>query len=374
MEAHERRREKVRRQLASEGLEALLVTNPWNVTYLTGFTGESTWLLVSASRTLLLSDGRFTAQLAEECPELEVHLRPPGRTLPAVAGEVVRALGDRAVGFESGHLTVAEWETLRQTAPEVNWCGGRDRIERLRAVKDEEELERMRAALRLAEAAFARWQEQLHAGQTEKDLYDLLEMEIRRQGGWGSSFPPIVALGARAALPHAPPSRSRTLGDADLLLVDWGANERLYQSDLTRVLFRHTKEPSTSRRAAPPWETLYRLVQRAQEAARQVLRPGVSAAAVDAAARAVIHEAGYGEYFTHGLGHGLGLQIHELPFLRPGNEMLLEAGMVVTLEPGIYLPGQGGIRLEDEVLLTPQGNEVLSRLPHDPTWPAGATS
>jgi Xaa-Pro aminopeptidase len=359
MDQHALRRDKALRQLGDEGLDALLLTSPVNVTYLTGFTGDSSYLLLSPGRTLLVSDSRYTTQLAEECPGLETHIRPPSRSVQEVAGEVLGKLGLRAVGFESAHLTVADHETLRSVASTVNWKGARDRIERLRAIKDEGEIRQIREAISIAERAFEQFRAGLRPADTEKELCDTLEALIRRAGGTGTAFPPIVAVGDRAALPHAPPT-SRTVAESDLLLIDWGANGPLYKSDLTRILLTR-KNPAFLKRVAE----IHRVVLAAQTAALRTLRPGVKTAEVDRAARGLIAEAGHDEHFGHGLGHGIGLQIHEAPFLKPGNPMTIEAGMVLTIEPGIYLPGQFGVRIEDDVLVTPDGCEVLTSIPRE---------
>jgi Xaa-Pro aminopeptidase len=176
-----------------------------------------------------------------------------------------------------------------------------------------------------------------------------------------TAFPPIIAVGERAALPHAPPT-SRTAGSGGLLLVDWGASGPFYKSDLTRILDARKTCPIA---AGPPLEEVHAIVCRAQEAAIRAIRPGVSTRDVDAAARTVIADAGFGEFFGHGLGHGFGLDIHEAPFLRPNADVAIQAGMVFTIEPGIYLPGWGGVRIEDDVLVTPEGCEVLTRVPRD---------
>jgi Xaa-Pro aminopeptidase len=356
MDHHSQRRQKLLETLHQEELDALLLSSPFNVTYLTGFTGEASYLIIGRQRTLLVSDFRFTVQLAEECPDLDVHIRPPSQPLALAVGEVLGKLGFRSVGFESGHLTVAEWETLREQTPGIDWKPGRDRVEQLRAVKDEAEITEIRQAIAIAERAFTAFRALLRPSDSEKDLADALEMYVRRCGGSGTAFPPIVAAGERAALPHAPPT-ARRVEEAELLLVDWGATGRLYKSDLTRTL--------ATRRISPKLEEVYTVVLNAQQQALQCIRPGVRACDVDAAARRVIAEAGYGEFFGHGLGHGFGLQIHEAPFLRPGNEAVLQAGMVLTIEPGIYLPEWGGVRIEDDVLVTPDGGAVLTSVARD---------
>jgi Xaa-Pro aminopeptidase len=360
------RRERLVRPLSDEGIDALMVSNPVNVTYLTGFTGDSTVLLLLSDRQLLVSDSRYTGQLAEECPGLPAHIRSTTQKLPETVAEALRGFGIRSVGFESSAVTVAELEQLRQLAPSLDWKSGADRVERLRMVKDDSELAQIRTAIDVAERVFLAFRSLLRPVDTEKDLCDAIEHYARRAGGSGTSFPPIVAVGERAALPHAPPTQ-RTVSSGELLLVDWGVSAPLYKSDLTRVL--DTRTNSLFSRNAPATTAklheVYSVVLQAQEAALRAVRPGVSTRIIDAAARSMIADAGYGEYFGHGLGHGIGLQIHEAPWLRPNSDTLVEPGMVFTLEPGIYLPGWGGVRIEDDVLVTPDGVERLTHLPRD---------
>jgi Xaa-Pro aminopeptidase len=362
------RRDRLREVLRAENLDALLISTPCNVTYLTGFSGESTYLVLGRDRTLLVSDGRFTEQIAEECPGMEAYIRPPSQPLALAAAEVFNKLGLRSVGFESAHLTVADFESLTELAATVAWKGNRERVQQLRAVKDAYEIGQIREAVDMAQRAFAMFRAMLQPGDREKDLSDALESYVRRAGGRGTSFPSIVAVGERAALPHAPPT-DRPVTQNDLLLVDWGASGRFYKSDLTRVLVPR-KNSAFSRSAAgkdffAKLEAVYPVVLRAQERALRAIRPGVVASDLDAEARTVIGEAGFGQFFTHSLGHGLGLEVHEAPMLKPGSSAVLQPGMVVTIEPGIYLPGWGGVRIEDDVLITPEGGEVLTSVPRD---------
>ncbi len=357
------RRKRLARCLKEEQLDALLVSNPVNVTYLTGFSGDSSYLILGRKRTVLISDGRFTEQIAEECPGLETVIRPPDQALPKATAETIDKLGFRAVGFESAHLSVADLEGLKELAVAVNWKGAAKRVELLRAVKDASEVEQIREAIRIAERAFAMFRAMLRPDDREKDLADSLEMYIRRAGGQSSSFPSIVAVGERSALPHAPPTE-RQVGDSPLLLVDWGACGRFYKSDLTRVLLpRNYSIFARKSRADGKLEKVYATVRQAQERAIQAVRPGARCQEVDAVARGTIEEAGFGKYFVHGLGHGIGLQVHEAPAVRSNSTDVLEVGNVVTIEPGIYLPGWGGIRLEDDVLVTENGAEVLTSVP-----------
>jgi Xaa-Pro aminopeptidase len=359
---HEQRREQLARDLSGEGLDALLVSNPANVSYLTGFSGDSTMLIVQPSRTLLVSDMRYEAQIGEECPGLDAHIRPQTQKLPEAVASVLGQLGCRTVGFESAAMTVADFETLRTLAPAIDWKGRADRVEQLRMVKDPSEVALVRAAIGAAERAFAAFRALLRPEDSEIHLFHAMEHCVRQAGGMRTAFAPIIAVGERAALPHAPPT-SRTAGSGGLLLVDWGASGPFYKSDLTRVLDARKTCPIPA--SGPSLEEVHGVVCRAQEAAFRAIRPGVLARDVDRAARSVIADAGYGDFFGHGLGHGFGLDIHEAPFLRPNVAVTIQPGMVFTIEPGIYLPGWGGVRIEDDVLVTPEGCEVLTRVPRD---------
>jgi Xaa-Pro aminopeptidase len=360
--------------VAEEGLNALAVTSPVNVTYLTGFTGDSSVLVVTPGRSILVSDPRYIGQIADECPGLETHIRPPSQKLPAAVGELLTKLNCPNVGFESAALTVDELETLRELAPAINWKPGRARVENLRMVKDDFEVGQIREAIAIAERAFVAFRALLRPEDREKDLADALDGFMRRNGAACSSFPPIIAANDRAALPHCPPT-DRTVGTDGLLLIDWGASgPRGYKSDLTRVLdtrktstFAPTPPGTTAHGAGPELERVYEVVLQARQRALDAVRAGAAAKVVDAAARAAIADAGYGECFGHGLGHGIGLQIHESPALRPHSETILQPGMIVTIEPGIYIPGWGGVRIEDDIRVTADGYEMLTQVPRELT-------
>ena len=361
------RRERLIQQLTDAGVHAFLITQPINVSYLTGFTGDSSHLILSAKETILVSDGRFAAQLAEECPGLSAHIRPPSQSLTNATVEVLNRLGVRDVEFESDHVTVADARAFADQAKTVAWKAGQGRVESLRKIKDAGEIEQIRDAIRIAERVFLDFRTQLRPEDTEKDLADTLEYSIRRAGATCGSFPSIVAVGPRAALPHAPPTGKR-VHEAPVLLVDWGASGPFfYKSDLTRVLLtrNNSRIPNARRGFDAKIQAVYEVVLKAQRAALDAVRPGVPAKDVDRAARTVIADAGYGDYFTHSIGHALGMQVHEAPVMRPTTETPLEAGMVVTIEPGIYLPDEFGIRIEDDVLVTPDGAEMLTSLPRD---------
>ena len=351
------RRENLFPTLKAARADAFLILSPANVRYLTGFTGEAATFLLTRDRPILISDGRFTTQLEEECPGLTVHVRQVGQKMSAALGELIKSLGVGRVAFESAALTVADFEALREALPAVEFAGVKDQVETLRAIKDEEEVAAVRQAIDAAERAFARLRDGLRNGgsATEKDVADALEGHLRRCGAATASFPPIVAVGARSALPHARPRPDVRIDSDDFVLIDWGADGPPYKSDLTRAL--------VTGKVTPKFEQVYRTVLAAQERGIAAIRPGVLARDVDAEARSVIVEAGFGDFFNHGLGHGIGLEIHETPLMSRSAEIPLQPGMVITVEPGIYLPGWGGVRIEDDVLVTPDGCEVLTGVP-----------
>lgn len=350
------RRDRLAKSLKKIGLHAFLVSSPVNVSYLTGFSGEDSYLLVGPERSLLISDSRFTEQIEEECAGLEAHIRRAGESLFDAVARFAHAAKYSAMGFESNAMTVAGWESLREKCGTVEWVGRSGRVEALRVIKDADEIRQIREAIAMAERAFGILKASLRDESDEKSLADQLDGWIRQSGGRGSAFPPIVAVGSRAALPHAVPT-ARRCHEAEFLLVDWGARGEFYNSDLTRILATR----KTSRKLAK----VHEIVLEAQRSAIECIRPGVTGEAVDAAARTVIEAAGFGKNFTHSLGHGLGMEVHEAPSLRRGSQTVLRPGMVVTVEPGIYLRGWGGVRIEDDVLVTREGNEVLSSVPRE---------
>jgi Xaa-Pro aminopeptidase len=334
-----------------------LVTSPVNVRYLTGFTGEDSFLLVGRGVTVLISDSRFETQIPEECPGLEAHIRPRTKTLSEAVGEVVGRAKLQKLAFESATTSFAQWQAIAQTVKPLELVPQSDLVETLRLIKDEDELADIRMAIVQAERGFQLLKASLEPQMTEQQAANELERAMRHFGAKQAGFDTIIAVGPRAALPHARPTFAR-IGESDFLLVDWGAKTVTgYHSDLTRMVVTGT--------ISPKLEKLHRVVLQAQHRAIEAIRPGVSGAAVDAAAREVIAQAGFGKNFGHGLGHGIGLEIHEGPRVSQNSKTELKPGMVVTVEPGIYLPGWGGIRIEDDVLVTRTGHEVLSSLSRD---------
>jgi Xaa-Pro aminopeptidase len=357
-------------QLKPLGVDGFLVTNPLNVTYLTGFTGDSSMLVLGRvagkARTILVSDSRFAQQIADECGELETHIRTHQQSTDAVTAHIVQGLGWRTLGVEACHLTLEAGTEFGTKVPGLDLLPTANVLLRQRACKDASEIAALRRAIRVAERAFTSVVQVLRPDDTEKDVADALSQAIRRAGGQTEAFPLIVAVGTNAGKAHAVPGERR-LAEAGWLLVDWGARVAGYHSDLTRVV-RIDAGPGTPkqpRAAVSKLETIAGHVRAAQQAASAQLRPGVAVTTVDAAARQALAAVELEQYFTHGLGHGLGLQIHELPRVRMNSDDVLQAGQVITLEPGVYLPGWGGVRLEDDFLITPDGCERLTTLPQE---------
>lgn len=352
MDGYALRRERLVQQAQPLGVDGFFITNPTNVSYLTGFSGEASYLLLGPKFTLLVSDGRFVTQLAEECPGLPCSIRPPSKTLPRAAMEQLQQTGWKRIAMESGHLTVGDFETYRSGLANVVWNPLPDAVEKLRMIKDEQEIQATRDAIRMAEKALQAFLGCLSIDDTEKDLHDRMELLMRQEGAKCAAFPTIIGVGKRAALPHAPPTAA-CVGQEEVLLVDWGADGGFYKSDLTRTFAPH--------KISAKFAHVYKAVLKAQERAIAMLRPGVNGQAVYAEAHRALEEEGLAAFFTHGLGHGIGMHVHELPFMRPGHDVTLQAGMIVTVEPGVYLPEWGGVRIEDDVLITADGHEVMTR-------------
>jgi len=339
-------------------VDAVLLTDPLNVRHVSGFTGEDSFLLVGRRWVRLLTDGRFAEQARVECPRVRAVVRE-GRMTEAIAS-CLEGRGVRRLGVEGRHVTVALHSALEAALPKVRLKVLGGEVDALREVKDPPELRAIRKAVRVAEEAFLALVgggARRLVGRTENEVAAELEFEMRRRGSQRAAFETIVAAGAHSALPHHRPGPTR-IRRGDLVLLDWGAVVDGYCSDLTRVVF--------TGRIPPQISEIYEIVLRAQAAGRAAIRPGRTCAEADAAAREVIQRCGYGRGFAHGLGHGLGLGVHESPRLGRGSRQRLRAGMVLTVEPGIYLPGIGGVRIEDDVVVTGRGSRRLSRLPREP--------
>ncbi|HOD28725.1 MAG TPA: Xaa-Pro peptidase family protein [Syntrophales bacterium] len=347
-----RRRSRLVDRLSDWGLDALLLTGEANLRYLTGFAGTDAALLLTEGRASLLVDGRFLTEARETVPELEiVEIRD------LIEG-IAAALADGAparVGFESGVLTVhVHQRLLAALGAGVSLRPLFNELSLLRAVKDEEEVHCMQKAAEIASSALQAILPDLRPGIAERDIALELDFRMRRQGAEGSSFPTIVASGPQSALPHATPG-ARKIQPGDGVVIDYGAVFQGYRSDETCTVF--VGDPDCEALAA------YAQVLEAQKLAIAALRAGVVCRDVDRIARDALRRGGWERFFSHGTGHGVGLDVHEAPRLNARSESILEAGMVVTVEPGVYLPGRWGIRIEDMVLIRADGFEILSRAP-----------
>ncbi|HUB27913.1 MAG TPA: Xaa-Pro peptidase family protein [Tepidisphaeraceae bacterium] len=351
------RQKALREALATKKLDGMLITHPPDLAYLTGFTGDDSIGLITADRFVLVTDFRYQEQAQIEAPWLKIVLRPK-KMSETLAKTVVRSKAKK-IGFETNFTTCGQINALNKELKELGARHVRlkpldDVLVNQRKIKDETEIEIIRKAIEVAEQAFVAVRSQIEEGQTENYLAGLLVFEMRKRGASDGSFQSIIATGAASSLPHYRPGETPIRRDQPLL-IDWGAKYNGYCSDLTRTLLYG--------KVSPKIESVYKIVLEAQEAAIRILRPGVTTRQADKAARDVIGKAGYKKFFGHGLGHGIGRDIHELPTLRKtGEAEELRPGMIVTVEPGIYLPGEGGVRIEDDVLITPDGCQVMSSL------------
>ncbi|HBV65944.1 MAG TPA: aminopeptidase P family protein [Rhodopirellula sp.] len=335
-------------------LDAMLVTDEINVRYLSGFTGDSSYLLVTPQQTTILSDGRYTTQIAEQCSGIETQIRNANQLLRDVVNETLCASGAKRVGIEADKVTLAEYRFLDETCAGLEFVSTTAVVEKLRMIKDEGEIAATRRAVEIAERVFKDLIPTLNSEKTERAIAHDIEHRMRLLGAEGCSFAPIVAAGPGGALPHYQP-QNLPLANHKSLLIDWGAKFQGYASDLTRTLHQ--------RDVGDAFKRAYEGVLEAQLAAIDMIRPGVPVRDVDGAARAALDRHGILDAFKHGLGHGTGLQIHESPRMSPISHEILASGMIITVEPGVYYDGDFGIRIEDDILVTDSGHEVLSNLP-----------
>lgn len=354
---HSARIKRVVERLKAEGVDALLVTYIPNVQYLSGFTGSTAMLLITQDKRYFLTDFRYLEQVKQQCDSGYKIIDNTNKKLvqdilPALPGSA----GLKRIGFESRQVAYAMWEKFktkgREFVPTSGW------IEELRAIKTPAEVELIRAAVRLNEAVFAEMLAQIGPQTTEADLAAEMVYRAIKHGAQERSFTPIIASGDNAAKPHAE-FTSRKLVRGAPLTIDMGVQLNGYCSDMTRTVFYWD--------CPPEWEHVYNIVREAKELGQAAIKPGVAGRDVHRVAREHIAAAGYGEYFNHGLGHGVGMEVHESPALALAGETELKPGNVVTVEPGIYLPGKGGVRIEDIALVTKTGCQNLNALHTDLT-------
>ncbi|HEX7426510.1 MAG TPA: aminopeptidase P family protein [Mycobacterium sp.] len=351
------RRDRLRQRLRADGLDAMLVTRLVNVRYLAGFTGSNAALLIRADdeTPVLATDGRYRTQAGQQVPDAEIVIeRACGPVLArrAAAGRVGR------LGFESHVVTVEGFDALAKEACETELVRAAGNVEALREIKDAGEIALLRLACEAADAALAELVANggLRPGRTEREVGRELESLMLDHGADGVSFETIVAAGANSAIPHHRPTDA-VLGAGDFVKIDFGALVCGYHSDITRTFVLAP---------AAQWQLdLYELVAGAQRAGREAVEPGAALRDVDAAARQVIADAGYAEFFSHGLGHGVGLEIHEAPGISASAAGTLLAGSAVTVEPGVYLPDRGGVRIEDTLVVGETAPDLLTQFPRE---------
>ncbi len=346
----------LRDELAVEDLDALLVSHLPNVRYLTGFSGTSALVLVTALEVVLLTDFRYATQVEQEVGNTARVIIVEQSLWTGLWELLASTQAAQRIGFDSAHLVHRDFQRLLEQGNRWQWRPTLDIVESLRVRKDDSEVAAIRRAIDIAERALAMALESLAPGLTETQVAGQLEKALRDAGSEDYPFPSIVASGGRSALPHAR-AGDRAMTRGDLVLVDFGAVADGYCSDITRtvVLGKATMEQ----------REVYQIVLEANERASGVVRAGMKGMDADAVAREYIHARGFGEAFGHSLGHGIGLEVHEAPRLAKSADALLPVGAVVTIEPGIYRPGWGGIRIEDDVLLTEQGSVVLTGFHRD---------
>jgi len=352
------RQKNVRDALKELKLDGILLTHAPDLAYLTNFTGDDSIGLITDKEFYLVTDFRYQEQAELEAGWMKISIRE-GKMAETLAKVLLDSQVQR-VGFEANFTTFGQIDAIDRAVKEagdgkdIALVPLQDVMTNIRKVKDDNEIDLIRKSVGVAEEAFEAIRSEIKAGQTENYLAGLLVFELRSRGASNSSFPVIVAAGANSSLPHYRPSESLVQRDQPLL-IDWGALYKGYCSDLTRTMLVG--------RVSSKIKQIYKVVLEAQEAAIKFLRPGVTTMQADRVARDVIERAGFAKEFGHGLGHGIGREIHELPTMRKtGGEEELRPGLVVTVEPGIYLPGEGGVRIEDDVLITHSGCEVLSSL------------
>jgi Xaa-Pro aminopeptidase len=347
----ERRVDALRSSISQQKCDAIVLSNAISVRYISGFSGDDSLALVTPDRRFIITDFRYVEQVEQECPGWEVVKRK--LDVYDAAARVAKACKVKRLGFEAGHISYASYRRFLKCAKGLRLAPTTGIVDRMRMIKDADEVAAIEAAIRCQEAAFREVRKWLKPGVTELDVATELEYRMRRHGAQRWAFETITAGAERGSLPHARPTE-RLVRKGEALLLDWGARCFFYNSDLTRVL-HFGKVTSRFRK-------IYSIVKQAQELGIAAVRPGARLSDIDLAAREHIRKAGFGPQFGHSLGHGVGLDVHEAPTVREASKELAQPGMVFTIEPGIYIPRWGGVRIEDMVLVTERGVRVLSTL------------
>ncbi len=351
---YEERLKSVRKILDSNQLDGILFTSLENIRYLCGFTGSDGAFVITQKESFFLTDSRYWTQSEEEVKRSQiVHYRKKMEGIFSLFSDQKL----RRIGFESASLSFSAHQFLAEKLPpEAKLISLEEEIKNIRAPKDKQELSLLRTAIEIASKAFLEIQELLKEGAVEREVSLEMEWSMKRKGAEALGFDIIIASGRRSALPHGKASAKR-VENGDFILIDFGSKFEGYHSDQTRTVV--CGHPSSEQ------QKIYQIVKEAHDKAIERVRPGIPISEVDGAARDYIRDKGYGEYFGHGLGHGIGLAVHEEPVVNSENKSLVQEGMVFTIEPGIYIPNLGGVRIEDMVLVTSHGAELLTFLPSE---------
>ena len=350
---------KIRGFISQANIDGIVVTTRLNVAYLSGFHGSAGYLLITQKDAILITDSRYTLAAAQESPEFTVVTSAgSGGYTDALAQEIGKLAGVAKLGFEKNDVTYGLWESWSEAIPDsVGLVTTSDAVENLRQIKDLDEVDAIRKAIDIAQNAFLAVKHLLAPGTQERAFARALEDAMRDLGATAPSFDTIVAGGPQGARPHHH-ANNRTFVDGDLVTIDWGAIVDGYCSDITRAVLIGPTGQATAKQ-----EQIHALVLEAQRRAIAAIKPGKTGKEIDAVARDFLTEQGYGEAFSHSLGHSLGLEVHDGPGFSTRSDLVLAPGMVLTVEPGIYLAGWGGARIEEDVLVTESGCEVLTSLP-----------
>lgn len=338
-----------------EKADAILLTSPYSLRYHTGFSGGEGIALIGKTEKFLFVDSRYTEAAENEAKDFTVVEFGGGKRNQEIARRLT-ALNVTTLGFEEDVMTVSEHHSLQEALDVKDWVGCSRELRELRMVKSKEELSALRTAEQIGVDAFLAVLPQIKEGMTENELAAELEYQMRKRGAQGTSFETIAISGKKTSMPHGQPD-DKKIAYGDFITMDFGCKYQGYCSDMTRTVVLG--------KANDEQKKIYETVRLAQETGLFALRPGVTGKEADDAARKVIEEAGFGKYFGHSLGHGVGLEIHELPNLSPISDFILKPGMVVTCEPGVYIPDFGGVRIEDMVCITENGYENLTHLSKD---------
>lgn len=345
---------RLRQVMRGEGIDGVILSSPPAIRYFSGFTGSHALCVITAHAAWFLTDSRYNLQSREEVHGFRRHITREG--LLETVARLALLRGCRVVAFESHELSVARYQVLKKLLPKIKLHPAADLFESITLVKEPAEIALLQKAVDISDAAFLEVLKFIHPSITENEIAAHLTFLQKCAGAEGDSFDTIVASGPRAAFPHARASLKR-IRNGELVIMDFGCTVGGYHSDITRtVAVGHASKKS---------KEIYHIVLQAQEEAIHAARAGMTAQELDSVARKRIKQAGFGRYFPHSLGHGLGLRFHERPRVSPLGVETLQAGSVITIEPGIYLPGWGGVRIEDDILLKPKGCRVLTKAPKE---------